>query len=107
MDIQQFEIMMKSLSLSDEEKMVIVDRRKERCICMKCPSYKECGVEEEIVAFCTLGKNKACFKRELGCICGDCPVAGELGLKHTYYCVKGSENQQAILGVLEVRQEAV
>lgn len=105
MDIPAFENMMKSISLSSEEKLIVVQRRKDRCICMKCPSYTECGVEDEELAFCTTGKNENCVVSELGCICGECPVAKELELKHAYYCLRGSENQQAVLAALEVRQD--
>jgi hypothetical protein len=107
MDIQAFENMMKSISLSSEEKLIVIQRRKGLCICMKCPSYRECGVEEDELAFCSTGKNKECVAGELGCICGECPVAKELELKHTYYCLKGSENQQAVLSALEVRHDVV
>src|SRR3989339_204833 len=36
-----------------------------------------------------------CYKKENGCICGNCPVTKEMGLKHGYYCTRGSEKEQS------------
>jgi hypothetical protein len=67
------------------------EQAKEMCICGNCPSYVDCGE----LAFCieSVGKSK-CINKEKGCICGGCPVHKILGLKHMFYCTRGSENQQ-------------
>jgi hypothetical protein len=41
-----------------------------------------------------IGKS-GCITEEKGCICGGCPVTNKLGLKHAYYCTKGSEREQS------------
>ena len=63
------------------------------CICRNCPSWVECG-EQGAFCFPTIGKSK-CIKDEKGCICGGCPVTKEMGLKHGYYCTRGSEKEQS------------
>ena len=60
------------------------------CICGKCPSWVECG---EKGGFCLIGKS-TCIKEEKGCICPDCPVTKKMGLKHGYYCTRGSALEQ-------------
>lgn len=61
------------------------------CICPGCPSWRECG---EKGGFClsTIGKS-SCITEEKGCICPRCPVTSKKGLKHDYYCTKGSEKE--------------
>ena len=61
------------------------------CVCRNCPSYIEC---KEKIGFCFSGKSK-CIAAESGCICGGCPVTNKMGLKHMYYCTKGSEKEQS------------
>ncbi|MCK5661811.1 MAG: DUF2769 domain-containing protein, partial [Methanosarcinales archaeon] len=52
-----------------------------------------CG-EKGAYCFPTIGKSK-CITEENGCICGGCPVTEKMGLKHIYYCTKGSEKEQS------------
>jgi hypothetical protein len=68
---------------SEETKAAI-----DKCICKECPSWAECG---EKGAFCqaSIGRSK-CIKAERGCICGACPVTRMMGLKHVYYCTRGT-----------------
>lgn len=63
------------------------------CICPSCPSWVTCG-EKGAYCFPTIGKSK-CITEENGCICGACPVTEKMGLKHIYYCIKGSEKEQS------------
>jgi hypothetical protein len=65
----------------------------EKCICKGCPSWVECD-EKGGFCFPTIGKS-SCIAEEKGCICGGCPVTAKLGLKHTYFCTRGSEQEQA------------
>lgn len=58
-----------------------------KCICRTCPSFVNC---KENIAFCLTGKSK-CIKKEMGCICGGCPVHSELGFKKGYYCLAGKD----------------
>jgi hypothetical protein len=63
------------------------------CICSSCPSWVECG---ERGGYCSrnVGRSRK-IKKELGCICGGCPVTERMGLKHDYFCTRGSEAEQA------------
>jgi len=72
----------------DEKKQMAIGM----CICKSCPSFVEC---EESIAYCfpTIGKSK-CIKDGKGCICGSCPLTEKMGLKHAYYCTRGSEKEQ-------------
>jgi len=74
--------------MEQKKKMAI-----EMCTCRACPSFKDCG-EETAFCFPTIGKSK-CITEEKGCICGSCPVTEKMGLKHGYYCIKGSEKEQS------------
>ena len=66
---------------------------KQKCICKTCPTYV---AEETELGFChpLIGKSKI-ITEEKGCNCGGCPVTAKMGLKHTYYCTKGSEKEQS------------
>ncbi len=75
----------------------------EKCLCMKCPSYtKECLTQtkahmptpEQLPKltefedlYCSFGKS-LCFSEEHGCVCGDCQVHKENGLKMGYFCTR-------------------
>jgi len=73
--------------MEEKKKMVV-----SMCTCRQCPSFKACG---ESIGYCfpSIGKSN-CIKNENGCVCGTCPVTSQLGLKHDYYCIKGSEKEQ-------------
>ena len=62
------------------------------CTCKQCPSFKACG---ESIGYCfpTI-RRSSCIKQEMGCICGSCPVTAHMGLRHDYYCTRGSEKEQ-------------
>jgi hypothetical protein len=63
------------------------------CICPSCPSWVEC---DEDGGFCLVNIGKSeCISEEKGCVCGKCPVTEELGLKHGFYCTRGSEEEQS------------
>ena len=62
------------------------------CICKGCPSYV---ADESELGFChpLIGKS-AKITEERGCVCPSCPVYGEMGMKHGYYCTRMSELEQ-------------
>ncbi len=117
-----FELMLRTLHLTPEERELIIEKRKKQCICDMCPTYKACTVKEEAgskasdapaegesewalhaeCAFCTLGKS-ACIEGEVECLCSTCPLSREMGLRYSYYCTRGSETQQKIRDVIGVR----
>ncbi|WAI00523.1 DUF2769 domain-containing protein [Methanogenium organophilum] len=100
-----FEMMLRSLNLTTEEREMVVEKRKEQCICDICPTFRECGGEKEGnegFAFCTLGTSN-CILKEVECLCSTCPLSREMGLAYSYYCTRGSETQQKIRDVIGVK----
>lgn len=100
-----FEMMLRSLNLTSEEREMVVEKRKEQCICDLCPTFRECGVGaggSEAFAFCTLGAS-ACIEKEVECLCSTCPLSREMGLAFSYYCTRGSETQQKIRDVIGMK----
>lgn len=73
----------------EEKKNMILNM----CICRKCPSWIECN-EKGGYCFSIIKKSK-CITKENGCICSGCPVTANMGLKHIYFCTKGSEKEQS------------
>jgi hypothetical protein len=63
------------------------------CICAGCPSWIDCA-EHGGYCFPTIGKS-TCITEEKGCICGRCPVTEKMGLRHGYYCTRGSDQEQS------------
>jgi hypothetical protein len=104
MKIETYIEVIKALTLSGEEKQMVIDKRKGQCICKQCPNYLECSPEEDELAMCTLGKSE-CITVEKACICPKCPLYPEIELKNQFYCIRGSEKQQLVIEVLEVRKE--
>lgn len=54
------------------------------CPCPLCPSYSNCGGE---ILYCGRGPSK-CDVEIHGCICNECDIYIEKGLKGLYYCTK-------------------
>ncbi|MFA6295779.1 MAG: DUF2769 domain-containing protein [Patescibacteria group bacterium] len=74
---------------------MIVENNKEnfaKCICTGCPTYIDCMKEKNQKLFCAVGKTE-CNPKKQGCICGECPVASQYGLKKLYYCINGAETE--------------
>lgn len=61
------------------------------CLCPTCLSYNECSRERKDRLFCFNAKSSCGIFRK-GCDCPFCPVKEQMGLKYTYFCMKGSEN---------------
>jgi len=100
-----FEMMLRSLNLTSEEREMVVEKRKEQCICDICPTFQACKGEKgeiEAFAFCTLGAS-ACIETEVECLCSTCPLSREMGLAFSFYCTRGSETQQKIRDVIGVK----
>lgn len=64
------------------------------CDCIVCPSYTSCAREHKEAVFCLTGRSFTCIDHEEQCVCPTCPTWKNLGLKHTYYCTRGSEQAQ-------------
>lgn len=117
-----FELMLRTLHLTAEERELILEKRKKQCICDMCPTYRACvlkqkGTEaaagggpaegesewklEGECAFCTVG-GSSCIDEEIECLCSTCPLSREMGLRYSFYCTRGSETQQKIRDVIGV-----
>ena len=78
--------------MSEVELKKTVSSLMAKCICGKCPTYNDCMKNKKEALFCALGKS-ACAITKKACLCPTCPVTAMLGLKHGYYCIKGSEKE--------------
>jgi hypothetical protein len=83
---------LKKLSANEQEK--IINEKKEQCICPTCPTFTSCSLKEEEKFFCGTGKSFMCISSEKKCICQNCQVKKDLGLKNIFYCTRGDEKGQ-------------
>ena len=91
--MDRFEEMAAKMAVMPEEELKkTVSALRAKCICGKCPTYNDCMKEKKEALFCALGKS-GCTATKKGCLCPACPVTRELGLRHGYYCMQGSEKE--------------
>ena len=76
------------------DKTTIIAQNWARCICTTCPTYNECMRADDQRLFCVTGKSPTCTFDKKGCLCPACPVTQTLGLKRSYFCIRGSEPEQ-------------
>ncbi|WP_255332615.1 DUF2769 domain-containing protein [Methanocalculus taiwanensis] len=110
MDITKFEKYMALITdhplvLSPSERAGIIMARKDYCICPTCPTYRECAEKADDRCFCTIGKSReGCISDESpGCKCHQCVVYQDVGFQKEFFCTRGTEQQQRVLSVLEMR----
>lgn len=60
-----------------------------RCLCPGCPTFNSCMDKASELLFCSAGATE-CQPERHGCICGECPVWAENGLKTFYFCLNGA-----------------
>jgi hypothetical protein len=84
------EMAAKMAAMPEDELKKMVSSLMAQCICGKCPTYNDCMKGKKL--FCALGKS-GCTATMKGCLCPACPVTPVLGLKHAYYCTRGSEKE--------------
>lgn len=87
------EMLQKTMKMSPGEQKQANEKNRGSCICGKCPSYYDCMREKNELLYCTLGRSP-CPVTLTGCLCPACPVTALDGLKHFYFCAKGSEREQ-------------
>jgi hypothetical protein len=80
--------------MDDTKQGGIIADQKDRCVCIRCPTYNECMHEKSELLFCITGRSPTCAFEKRGCICPMCPVRETFGLTKAYYCIKGSEQEQ-------------
>jgi len=91
--MDRFEEMAEKMAVMPEDELrKTVSSLMSRCICGKCPTYGECMKERRETLYCALGKTSCAVTRK-ACLCPACPVTPDLGLKHGYYCIRGSEKE--------------
>ena len=66
----------------------------DKCICDSCPTYNECMRADAGLLFCFTGKAASCSFEKKGCICPNCPVHRAFGLTRSYFCIRGTEQEQ-------------
>ena len=88
------QIMQQMAEITEEDRMKMIESRKMLCICGGCPTYTDCARENKELLFCALGKSPTCITDEVGCICPECPLTEQMGLKHQFFCTRGSEKEQ-------------
>jgi hypothetical protein len=76
------------------DKNTIIVQNRAKCICHTCPTYNECMRADDQRIFCVMGKSATCTFDKKACLCPACPVTRILGLKRSYYCIRGSEQEQ-------------
>jgi Protein of unknown function (DUF2769) len=77
-----------------EDTSAIIAQYRVTCICPTCPTYNECMRADDQRLFCVQGRSPTCTFDKKGCLCPPCPVARALQLKKSYYCIRGSEQEQ-------------
>jgi len=70
-----------------------MDEYRSKCNCPTCPTYAQCAKDRGELAFC-VSKKSSCITEMKVCLCPNCPVHEELGLKFMYYCIRGNEGDQ-------------
>ncbi|MEN6610635.1 MAG: DUF2769 domain-containing protein [Methanoregulaceae archaeon] len=85
------ETMLSMTGMSEAEMAEAMRKAREMCTCPTCPTYDRCAKNAKEMLFCATGKSFMCISDEKGCICPDCPVSKDFGLKYDYFCTKGSE----------------
>ena len=82
----------KMAAMPEDELKETVTSLMARCICGNCPTYGECMKGRRETLFCALGKT-ACPAARKACLCPACSVTPAMGLKHGFYCLRGSEKE--------------
>jgi hypothetical protein len=77
-----------------EERRVMIEEMRARCICPTCPTYTDCAKNNNELLFCDMGYSYMCIKFEVECLCPTCPVHDDLKMKHNFYCMRGAEKAQ-------------
>ncbi len=93
--MDKFEQAMQAMAkMPKDELMKAIEESNKLCTCPSCPTYNKCAKNAKEILFCATGKSFMCISDEKECICPTCPVTSAIGLKHTFFCTKGSEKAQ-------------
>jgi len=93
--MDKFEQAMQQMAQMTQEDMIkMVESKKKLCICDGCPTYNDCARENKELLYCALGKSQMCVTEESDCICPDCPLTEQMGLRNQFFCTRDSEKEQ-------------
>ena len=93
--MDKFELTMQNMAkMSPQEGMKMLQAVKGKCICGQCPSCTAAARTSGESFFCGTGKSFRHITTEVNCLCGGCPAKSDLGLRHGFFCMKGSEKTQ-------------
>lgn len=93
--MDKFEEAIKAMAkMPKDELMKAIEENNKLCTCPVCPTYNNCAKTGKELLFCASGKSFMCISENKGCICPACPITDAIGLKHTAFCIKGSEKAQ-------------
>jgi hypothetical protein len=82
----------RALKVSGQDHMLA--RYSNMCICPTCLNHNTCAMSRHEWFYCFTAKSFLCIDFERTCICSTCPVTKETGLKHEFFCTRGSETAQ-------------
>jgi len=88
------EFLKKMKSMTPAEMAAAMTHARGMCICGTCPTYNKCAKDAKELLYCAIGGSFTCISKEKNCICPDCPVVPELGLRSTFFCTRGAEKAQ-------------
>jgi len=83
--------MSKMEGLSEEEFDRWMMSKMDVCQCLDCSTHNECAKRSGERLFCVAARSPMCIEKRLGCLCEECPVFQELGMKQGYHCLTGPE----------------
>lgn len=90
--MDKFEVAMQNMmKMSPQEGSKALALIMQKCTCDQCPSYTNSAKAADEGFFCGTGKSFGHITMQVNCICGNCPVKNELGMKFGFYCTHGSE----------------
>jgi Protein of unknown function (DUF2769) len=79
--------------LSEDEVKIFLAEEKVKCNCPGCPTFNECMKENKEGLFCAFSESNCVITRKF-CLCRECPVYADYGMKFGFFCIYGSEQEQ-------------
>lgn len=84
-----------TMGMSEDEQKKMMKQNMDMCRCPQCPTHDQCAKEKNELLYCSIKRGKsACDLSMKGCLCPDCPVKANMGLRYSYYCLLGNEKEQ-------------
>jgi hypothetical protein len=90
------------LGMPREQQMQKIAELMKMCTCPQCPTFNDCAKNAMEGLFCSMGRSFHCISENKGCICPNCPVAKQMGLKNMSFCLMGNEKTQRYDAMLKM-----